>query len=138
MALISVRDESVLKQLKDKQAKMKKSKKKKKKGGSLMILIQNICEQVQSKLGHYANQLELIQTKERLQEYITSAIKKDIIAIDTETTGLDPITDQIVGVCIYTREEKPAYIPINHIDFITKKRLSNQLTEEEVREEMQR
>lgn len=138
MALISVRDESVLKQLKDKQAKMKKSTPAMKKGGSLMIRIQNICEQVQSKLGHYANQLELIQTKERLQEYITSAIKKDIIAIDTETTGLDPITDQIVGVCIYTREEKPAYIPINHIDFITKKRLSNQLTEEEVREEMQR
>lgn len=138
MTLISVRDEAVLKQLKEKQNKLKKSTPAMKKGGSLMVRIQNICEQVQSKLGHYADQLELIQTKERLHEYITKAIEKDIISIDTETTGLDPITDQIVGACIYTRDEKPAYIPINHIDYITKNRLNNQLTEEEVREEFQR
>ena len=137
MPLVRMSPEA-LKAQKAKYDKLKASNPATKKGGSIMIRIQNICEQVQKKLGHYADQLELIQSKERLHEYITHAIEKDIISIDTETTGLDPITDQIVGACIYTRGEKPAYIPINHINYITNEKLNNQLTEEEVREEFQR
>lgn len=129
---------AVLNQLIEKQKKLQKATPATKKGGSIMIRIQNICEQVQNKLGHYKDQLELIQTKERLHEYIDKAIEKGIISIDTETTGLDPITDQIVGACIYTRDEKPAYIPINHISYLTKKRLDGQLIEKEVAEEFQR
>ena len=138
MALIRPTNPTIIKELAEKQKKLKKTEPAMKKGGSIMVRIQNICEAVQKRLGHYKDQLELIQTKERLHEYITSAIEKDIISIDTETTGLDPITDQIVGACIYTREEKPAYIPINHIDYITGVRVQNQLTEKEVAEEFQR
>jgi len=138
MPLIKVSDNNVLKQMLEKQTKLKKQEPAMKKGGSLLVRIQNICAQVQTKLGHYAESLELITTKDRLHEYINSAIEKDIISIDTETTGLDPITDQIVGACIYTRGEKPAYIPINHVSYLTNKRLDNQLTEKEVAEEFQR
>ena len=129
---------AVLNQLIEKQKKLQKTSPATKKGGSLIVRIQNICEQVQTKLGHYSTQLELIQTKERLHEYIDKAIEQDIISIDTETTGLDPITSQIVGACIYTRGEKAAYIPINHISYLTSKRLDGQLTEKEVAEEFQR
>lgn len=138
MALIGIKDKAILKQIAEKQKKAKKVDPATKKGGSIMVRIQNICEQVQKRLGHYADQLELIQTKERLHEYIDHAIEKGIISIDTETTGLDPITDQIVGACIYTRDEKPAYIPINHISYITRNRLDHQLSEQEVADEFQR
>lgn len=127
-----------VKALQDKATKVKKSNTTIKKGGSLITKIQNICNSVQSILGHYEQQLELITSKERLHEYIDNCIKNDIIAIDTETTGLDAISDKIVGVCIYTRNEKPAYIPINHISYITQNRLSNQLEIEQMREEFQR
>lgn len=109
-----------------------------KRGGSLLDKINNVCAQTQSRLGKYKEEFELIQTKQRLHEYIDKCIENNIIDIDTETTGLDPITDQIVGACIYTPGEKAAYIPINHISYITNVRLDGQLTNEEVAEEFQR
>ena len=127
-----------LKELMRKTQEKQKAKPTVQKSGSLITRIQNICSQVQTRLGHYAEELELIQTKERLHEYINACIEQDIISIDTETTGLDPITDQIVGACIYTYGQKAAYIPINHIDYITNVRCKHQLTEQEVGEEFQR
>ena len=131
-------DTSVLNQIVAKQKKLQKVEPSTRKGGNLMKRINTVCEHVQRKLGHYKEQLELIQTKERLHEYINTAIEQDIISIDTETTGLDPITDKIVGACIYTRGEKPAYIPINHVSYLNNRRLDGQLTEKEVAEEFQR
>ena len=127
MPLIDVKDENLLKQLTAKCKKINKTETTvAKKGGSLITRIQNICSLVQSKLGHYKDQLELIRSRERLHAYIDSCIKNGIIAIDTETTGLDPFTVKLVGVCIYTRDEKPAYIPINHISYITNTRLKEE------------
>ena len=128
----------LVKQLVNKTKQVKKAAPTTQRGGSLITRIKNICEQVQKRLGHYADQLELIQTPERLHEYIDACIEKGIIAIDTETTGLDPITDKIVGACIYTYGQKPAYIPINHISYITNIRLDEQLTEQQVATEFQR
>ena len=128
----------LVKQLVNKTKQVKKAAPTTQRGGSLITRIKNICEQVQKRLGHYADQLELIQTPERLHEYIDVCIEKGIIAIDTETTGLDPITDKIVGACIYTYGQKPAYIPINHISYITNIRLDEQLTEQQVATEFQR
>ena len=109
-----------------------------KRGGSLLDKINNVCAQTQGRLGKYKEEFELIQTRQRLHEYIDKCIENNIIDIDTETTGLDPITDQIVGACIYTPGEKAAYIPINHISYITNVRLDGQLTNQEVAEEFQR
>ena len=138
MALFGLSSNKNVSDLIKKSKSVKKSETTLQKGGSLFTKIKNTCQLVESKLGHYAKELQLIQTKEALQEYITAAINNDIIAIDTETTGLDPITDQIVGACIYTYGQKPAYIPINHISFITQNRVNGQLTEQEVAEEFQR
>ena len=136
--LKEINNKALAKQLAEKANKREKATPQLKKGGDIATRIKNICVMVQNKLGHYRDVLEVISTKERLHEYITSAIEKGIISIDTETTGLDPITDKIVGACIYTRGEKPAYIPINHIALISKQRVEGQLTEEQVREEFQR
>jgi DNA polymerase-1 len=38
-------------------------------------------------------------------------------SIDTETTGLDPIDDHIVGLCLYTPGQKAVYVPSKHTDF---------------------
>lgn len=109
-----------------------------KKGNSLITKIQNICEQVQNRLSKYKDEFILITTPEELKEYIDHSISCNGIAIDTETTGLDPICDAIVGACIYSPGKKAAYIPINHVSYITNTRLSNQLTNEQVAKEFQR
>lgn len=121
-----------------KSKKLQKAKTTVKKSGSLYEKIKAICDLVEQKLGHLADEFENIFTEERLHEYISTAINNGYIALDTETTGLDPITDKIVGACIYTPNEKPAYVPINHVSLITSQRLGNQLTNEQVAKEFQR
>lgn len=129
---------ALVKQLTEQAKKVKKKDTVNVTSGSIMGRIKTICDLVQQRLGHFESQICLIQTKEDLHNYIDSCIKAGIVAIDTETTGLDPITDQIVGVCLATRNEKAAYIPINHISYITNQRVNGQLTEQECAEELQR
>lgn len=87
---------------------------------------------VNEKLGKYKGVYIIINSKDELNNYIKTAINNKIIAIDTETTGLNPILDKIVGLCLYTPGLPGAYIPINHINYLTKERLSSQLTESDV------
>lgn len=96
---------------------------------SLLDKIKLIQEAVERNLGKFKDEYEIITSVDRLNEYL---LNTDEIAIDTETTGLDPILDKIVGLCLYKPGMKAAYVPINHISYITMQRLSNQLTEEEV------
>ena len=87
---------------------------------------------MQQRLGHYAQELQLIQTEEDLVKYIDKCIENGKIAIDTETNNsLDPLTCKLMGPCIYTPGQKNAYIPINHVDPNTRELLPNQLTEQE-------
>ena len=116
----------------NKSSKLQKPKTTSKKGGSQYDKVKALSQLVEEKLGKYADDFENIFTLERLTEYIDKSIQNGFIAIDTETTGLDPITDRIVGACIYTPGEKPSYVPINHVSLITNLRLTNQLTNEEV------
>ena len=128
----------LVKQLINKTKKVKKSATTVTKSGSLITRIKNICDQVQKRLGHYAQELELIQDDQTLSNYIDACIENNMISIDTETTGLDPICDQIVGVCIHTYNQKAAYIPINHISYITNTKLQGQLSVEQVAKQLQR
>lgn len=107
-------------------------------GGTLMDKISNITAMVNSKLGKYRDRYQVISSYEELVAYIDKAIKVGAIGIDTETTGLNPILDQIAGVCLYVPGEKGCYIPINHISYITQQRVPNQLEESEVAEQLQR
>ena len=59
-------------------------------------------------------QFELITTQERLQSYLDKALENGILALDTESAGLDPLMDELAGLCIYTPNENPAYVPTGH------------------------
>ena len=90
-------------------------------------------------LGKHSDETIVIYNKEDLHNYITASINNGIIAVDTETNkSLDPLTCKLVGACIYTYNQKQAYIPINHINIDTRERLDNQLTEQDIKEEFQR
>lgn len=74
-----------------------------------------------------------------LHDYITRCINNGLIGLDTETNNsVDPLTCKLMGVCLYTPGEKQVYVPINHVDVDTDKRLPNQLTEEQVAKELAR
>lgn len=138
MSLLQLRRQSSVKEIINKSKKIQKSQSKPRGSNSIIGRIQDVCQQVQSRLGKYSDQFELITSLDKLKQYIDHAIQNNIIAIDTETTGLDPISDRIVGVCLYTYDDKAAYVPINHISYISNTRLDNQLDSSQVANEFQR
>lgn len=58
---------------------------------------------------------ELVQDVSTLQKWIKKCEEKGIFAVDTETTGLDSLSANIVGMSIATDEGEACYIPIGHI-----------------------
>lgn len=71
----------------------------------------------------------IIRDEESLKNYIQNAITDGIIAIDTETDGLDTFNGTLAGVCIYSPSQKAAYIPVHHVSYITGIERDNQLKE---------
>ena len=95
--------------------------------------ITSIIAMVDANLGKYIDEYIVIRDINELKNYINKCLENKIISIDTETTGLDPMLDKLVGICIYTPSMKPAYIPINHTSYILGTRSDGQLTEQEVK-----
>ena len=90
-------------------------------------------------LGKQKKNVVVIKTKEEFEDYVSKAIEFGRIAIDTETNNsTDPMTCQLMGLCLYYEGGKQAYIPINHVNPDTGVRLEWQLTEENCREQLQR
>ena len=124
----------------DKQADIeltKKSKTKQKKaptvrGGSISSKINKVREFVEKHLGKYKDQYTTITTEMQLEFYIKACVEAKCVSIDTETTGLDPMLDKIVGVCLYYPNGNGAYIPLRHKSYITGELLDNQLSPEVV------
>lgn len=106
------------------------------KGGGLIGRIAEIKARVESRLGKYKDDYLCIMDEITLCEYISYCVGNDIVAIDTETTGLDPIKDKIVGFSLYTPGQKAAYIPLNHISYVTKEKVEGQLSEEFCKEQL--
>ena len=93
---------------------------------------------VEKNLGKYKDEYIIINDKDILHDYITECIGNSYIAIDTETSGLDPLVDTLAGICPYTYGQKSAYIPINHISYITGQKSPNQLEQSFVMDEFKR
>lgn len=110
-----------------KKTKTKKTTTVKKSGGSLVDKINTIKAMVETHLGKFADETIIIQDEQTLSDYIDMCLTEGICGIDTETTGLDPLVDELVGVGIYTPGQKTAYIPINHISYVTGQKVKNQL-----------
>ena len=100
---------------------------------SLVARINQIKALVETHLGKYRDEYINIQDEQTLIDYIDKCIENKKVALDTETEGLDPLRDKIAGIGIYTPGMPSAYIPINHISYITQEKLAGQLSVEFVR-----
>jgi len=56
----------------------------------------------------------LVQDEQTLISFIDNIKKTRLMAIDTETTGLNPFKDQIVGFSMAYDEGKACYVPLRH------------------------
>ena len=107
-------------------------------GSSLIEKITAINALVEKNLGHLKDDYIIIKEEDVLHDYISKCIENGVISIDTETTGLDPLLDEIVGVCIYTPDAQAAYIPINHVSYMTGLKIEDQLSKDIVGREFKR
>lgn len=106
-------------------------------GSSSLKGMENIKLKVESLLSKYANTCEIYYADMDLQKYIDKCIENKIVAVDTETEGLNPISDKIAGLCLDTHGENSIYIPINHKSAITGKLVNNQFTCEQLKPYLQ-
>jgi DNA polymerase I-like protein with 3'-5' exonuclease and polymerase domains len=84
------------------------------------------------------SQLQLLDNYEHIEDYIDCAIKNGIIAVDTETNGLDRIDGKIAGVCLYTPGQKGVYIPIRHESYMTGIELQINISKDFMKEQFER
>lgn len=101
-------------------------------GNNLAAQIQSIVAIANQKLAIHKDDYILIRESDQLYEYMKEMKQVGEGALDTETTGLNPLLVDIVGGCIYTPGQKAAYIPINHKSYITGVRTKDQLDEQTV------
>ena len=58
---------------------------------------------------------EIIRDTNRLDELIAAAKACGYVALDTETTGLDEMTAELVGICLAVEAGTAAYVPVGHV-----------------------
>lgn len=95
-------------------------------------VIEKAREQIHSELEGI-----ILNEEGQLKFYIDKLIELGEYVLDIETTGLDPLNDIIVGICLYGEGLQPAYLPILHTD-LENNLLPNQLPERVAREEIRR
>lgn len=79
------------------------------------------------------DRMELVTTEERLKQFDRKVVANGIVALDTETNGLDRIDGKVAGICLYTPYEKGIYIPVGHISYMTNMELQSNVSIEVVR-----
>lgn len=84
------------------------------------------------------DRLALLDNENKIREYVDCAITNGIVAVDTETNGLDRIDGKIAGVCLYTPGQKGVYIPVRHESFMTGIELKTNVSPEFMNEQFER
>ena len=80
--------------------------------------------------GNKLDKIELVTDTNRIEEYLHNTLKNGILAVDTETNGLDRIDGKIAGICLYTPGEKGIYIPVGHVSYMTNQPLKDNVARE--------
>lgn len=80
-----------------------------------------ILEKCRELTEKYKGRYVCITDVHELDCYIDKAIENKRLAIDTETTGLDVFTDQVVGFSLYTEGLHACYVPLRHLSRFTGK-----------------
>ena len=75
--------------------------------------------------GNKLDKIELVTNTNRIEEYLHNTLKNGILAVDTETNGLDRVDGKIAGICLYTPGEKGIYIPVGHVSYMTNQPLKD-------------
>jgi DNA polymerase-1 len=57
---------------------------------------------------------EAILTEAQLDSWLAKLMEAKLVSLDTETTGLDPMTAQLVGISLSITPHAAAYIPLAH------------------------
>jgi DNA polymerase I-like protein with 3'-5' exonuclease and polymerase domains len=83
------------------------------------------------------HRLELVTDIERINEFFENVKKQGIIAVDTETNGLDRIDGKIAGICLYTPGEKSIYIPLGHYSYMTNNILKTNVDKSIIKEKLE-
>ena len=60
-----------------------------------------------------AHEYVVVRTAEALAQLVKSLRKAELFALDTETTGLDPLRSELVGISVSFEEAKGFYVPLN-------------------------
>lgn len=107
-------------------------------GSTIGDKIQLIRAKVEQELGNLKDDFLLIQTKEELASYVDKCIENNIFSFDTETTGLDFITCELVGFSLYTPGMKACYVPVSHRSYVDNLIKDGQISLEDVNEQLQR
>lgn len=118
----------------------KKAPSKNKNGGGISANISQINAQVTQYLGKFKELYTCVYTdnEEDLVRCIDLCIEYGMCAIDTETTGLNPLVDKIVGFSIYAPNCNAYYVPLNHVSYVTGIKIKNQPSFDFAREQIQR
>ena len=61
-----------------------------------------------------AREYEMVLTEAALDSWIEKIKSAPLVCVDTETTGLDPMTSKIVGISFSVEPHRGAYIPLAH------------------------
>lgn len=83
------------------------------------------------------DRMELVTSEDRLRQFDKKVVANGIVALDTETNGLDRIDGKVAGICLYTPYEKGIYIPVGHISYMTNIELQSNVSIEVVRKLIQ-
>ncbi len=65
------------------------------------------------KVPKVSDKYRALLTEEEIEKALSAAAKAGLVAVDTETTGLDPLTVEIVGVSLAWKEKEAVFIPFN-------------------------
>ena len=55
---------------------------------------------------------QLIDTEEKIDDFLQNILTKEIFSLDTETTGTDPIRAELVGMSFSFKENQAFYVPV--------------------------
>ena len=61
-----------------------------------------------------ARKYEIVRTLDRLKAWIARANDLGMVAIDTETTSLDPMQAQLCGFSLAVADNEACYVPLGH------------------------
>ncbi len=70
--------------------------------------------QQQGLFSEVAREYDTLLAREQLDAWLTAIQQADLVSIDTETTGLDPLTSRLVGISFSLAAHRAAYLPLHH------------------------